>query len=269
MAGHLQGSNLFNLTGETALVTGGTGHLGFAIASGLSEHGANVIIGGRDLDRCTAAAKKIEADTGNKCFAVELNISSREGIGRGMQEAARKAGHFNILFNNAAFAAPNSLEKMTEEEWQIGFDGTATATMYCMQEAIAHLEASPVDNRSIINIASIYGVVSPDPGMYGDSGFNNPPNYGAGKAAVLQLTRFAACHLASRKIRVNAISPGPFPNPAVQKNSWFIEQLEKKVPLSRIGQPEDLKGAAVFLASKAAGYVTGHNLLVDGGWTAW
>lgn len=269
MAGNCQEGNVFNMKGETALVTGGSGHLGFAIAEGLSEHGATVLIAGRDQAKCDAVAEKIRAKTGNSCYGIEFDIGSRSAIRAGLKQAVQKTGALNILINNAAFAAPNSLEEMTEKEWQIGIDGTATAVMYCIQEATSYLEASLVNNRSIVNIASMYGVVSPDPGMYGDSGFNNPPNYGAGKAAVIQLTRFSACHLASRNIRVNAISPGPFPKAEVQKNKWFIEQLSARTPLKRIGAPEELKGAAVFLASRASSYVTGHNLLVDGGWTAW
>jgi len=115
----------------------------------------------------------------------------------------------------------------------------------------------------------MYGVVSPDPRIYGDSGYDNPPNYGAGKAAIIQFTRYAACHLAAKGIRVNAISPGPFPNPKVQENKWFISNLKNKVPLGRIGQPGDLKGAVVFLASEGSSYITGQNIVVDGGWTVW
>ena len=115
----------------------------------------------------------------------------------------------------------------------------------------------------------MYGIVSPNPVIYDGTDYANPVNYGAGKAALLQLTRFAAVHLAGKGVRVNAISPGPFPSPAVQRNTTFIKRLEEKVPLGRIGQPEELKGAVVFLASDAASYITGHNLVVDGGWTIW
>ena len=115
----------------------------------------------------------------------------------------------------------------------------------------------------------MYGTVSPDPSIYGDSGYDNPPNYGAGKAAIIQFTRYMACHLAKDGIRVNSVSPGPFPSPEVQENKQFITNLEKKTPLGRIGQPYEIKGIVVFLASAASSYVTGQDIHVDGGWTSW
>jgi gluconate 5-dehydrogenase len=122
---------------------------------------------------------------------------------------------------------------------------------------------------SIINIASMYGIVSPNPALYRGTEFFNPANYGSGKAAIIQFSRYTACFFAKYGIRVNAISPGAFPNQKVQKDQIFLERLCEKVPLGRIGQPEELKGAVVFLASRAASYITGINLVVDGGWTAW
>ena len=121
---------------------------------------------------------------------------------------------------------------------------------------------------SIINISSMYGMVSPDPSIYGSSGHNNPPNYGAGKAAIIQFTRYTACHLAKKGIRVNSVSPGPFPKPDVT-DMRFISNLKKKTPMGRLGQPHEIKGVIVFLASQSSSFVTGTNISVDGGWTAW
>jgi NAD(P)-dependent dehydrogenase (short-subunit alcohol dehydrogenase family) len=125
-------------------------------------------------------------------------------------------------------------------------------------------------DASVINISSMYGMVSPDPRIYGRSGMNNPPHYGAAKAALLQYTRYAAVHLAPEGIRVNAISPGAFPPEAAQqRDPAFTAALTQKVPMGRLGRPEDMAGAIVFLASSAARFVTGANLPIDGGWTAW
>jgi gluconate 5-dehydrogenase len=171
--------------------------------------------------------------------------------------------------NNAFFGYEGKNEKnipaMPEEMWAMGIEGTANVVFRCIRSAASLMKKG----GSIINISSIYGIVSPDPSIYGTSGFNNPPAYGAGKAAVLQFTRYAACHLASKGIRVNSISPGAFPNKEVQENKKFISNLKRKIPLGRIGEPEDLAGAVVFLASDASSYVTGSNIVVDGGWTAW
>ena len=122
---------------------------------------------------------------------------------------------------------------------------------------------------SIINIASIYGTVSPDPEIYENSGFDNPPEYGAGKAAIIQFTRYIAVHNAKYGVRANSISPGPFPNQTVQKNKKFMNNLKRKIPMNRIGHPNELKGITIFLASNASSFLTGENIHVDGGWTAW
>lgn len=115
----------------------------------------------------------------------------------------------------------------------------------------------------------MYGVVSPDPKIYGDSGQNNPVNYGAGKAAVLQLTRYCAAHLAKKNIRVNSVTPGPFPNLKRNVSADFLNNLSNKTMLGRVGKPEEIVGAVILLASEASAYMTGSNIVVDGGWTAW
>jgi NAD(P)-dependent dehydrogenase (short-subunit alcohol dehydrogenase family) len=123
---------------------------------------------------------------------------------------------------------------------------------------------------SIVNIASMYGVVAPDPELYqGDVSLNNPANYGAGKAAIIQFTKYTAAYYAKYGIRANSISPGSFPNPKVQQNASFIKRLSAKSMLGRVGQPQELQGVVILLASDASSYITGQNICVDGGWTAW
>ena len=122
---------------------------------------------------------------------------------------------------------------------------------------------------SIINIASMYGVVSPNPEIYGTSGQNNPPFYGAAKAGIIQLTKYLACHYVKDGVRANCISPGPFPNLDTKMNKDFIENLSRKTPMNRVGQPAELQGIAVLLASDASSYINGQNIGVDGGWTVW
>jgi NAD(P)-dependent dehydrogenase (short-subunit alcohol dehydrogenase family) len=113
-------------------------------------------------------------------------------------------------------------------------------------------------------------MVSPDFSIYDESpAFLNPPHYGAAKAGVLQLTKYFACYLGKFNVRVNAVTPGPFPSQSVQQDEEFVGQLRKKNPLGRIGEPDDLKGAFVYLASEASSFMTGQNIVLDGGWTAW
>jgi gluconate 5-dehydrogenase len=132
-----------------------------------------------------------------------------------------------------------------------------------------HMIASK-SKGSIVNIASMYGIVSPYPQVYTNHPtFHNPPAYGAAKAGIIQFSRYSACHLAPYGIRVNTISPGAFPNSKVQKDTDFIEELEKRIPLGRIGLSHEIADPVIFLLSDKSSYITGHNLVVDGGWTAW
>lgn len=258
---------LFDLTGKVALVTGGAGHLGSAISEGLAEAGAAVYIASRNEPKCQALAQAIGERTGAKATGLTLDIASMDSVRHCVRRVAEEAGRIDVLVNNAVFVAGGRLEDMSEENWLKGIDGGLHSVFRCMQAVIPIMEAG--GSGSIINNSSMYGIVSPDPSIYGDSGQNNPPNYGAAKAAVIQLTRYAACHLAHKGIRVNAFSPGPFPKPQTQQMKWFMANLERKNPMGRIGQPCELKGVVVFLASDASSYVTGVNIPVDGGWTAW
>ena len=121
----------------------------------------------------------------------------------------------------------------------------------------------------IINIASMYGLVAPDVSIYDNNDFYNPANYGVGKAGIIQFTKYIAAVYGKYGVTCNSVSPGPFPNPSVQEHSEFIESLAKKVPLGRIGKPEEIKGVIALLASDASSYINGANITIDGGWTIW
>ncbi|MFZ1076514.1 MAG: SDR family oxidoreductase [Nitrosotalea sp.] len=259
--------DLFNLKNNVSVVTGGAGHLGLALSEALAEAGSDVYIVSRNEEKCKKAAKSIQKCTGANVKGLSVDISSMISIIKCFNEIVKKSGRIDVLVNNAAFAPLKKFEKMSDEDWIRGIDGTINGVYRTTKAAIPIMEKNK--GGSIINISSMYGTVSPDPSIYGNSGFDNPPNYGAGKAAIVQFTRYLACHMAKKGIRANAVSPGPFPNLKVQKNKTFISNLEKKTPLGRIGLPYELKGITVFLASKASSYVTGQNIHVDGGWTAW
>ncbi|MBI3032827.1 SDR family oxidoreductase [Candidatus Woesearchaeota archaeon] len=264
MAAH----NLFDLSNKIIVVTGGAGHLGKSISEGLAEANAIVFIAGNNLEKCQMVAEEINLKFNLKTTqALELDINSSNSINACFKNITQKHGKIDVLINNACFGKGGTIEDISEENWTDGINGTINGVFKCIQAVIPHMNRNK--GGSIINIASIYGVVSPDPNIYGDSGFNNPPNYGAGKAAIIQFTKYAACHLGTKKIRVNAISPGAFPDEDVQKNKNFITHLNKKIPLGRIGRSDELKGITIFLSSDASSYITGANIMVDGGWTAW
>ncbi len=255
---------MFSLKNRIAIVTGGVGHLGSKITGVLAEYGAKVYV----LDINENSKELISELFGEKLNIkyLKCDLSSKEGIEKSFNEIYQSENRIDILINNAFYGKGGELETITDENWLSGIEGTVTNYFRCIKETSKYMKES---GGKIVNVASMYGVVSPDPSIYSDSGFNNPPNYGAGKAAVIQLTKYSAVHLAKYNIRVNAISPGPFPSPAVQKNEEFVKNLEAKVPMKRIGNPEDLMGVVLLLASDASSYITGQNILVDGGWTSW
>ncbi len=258
-------NSLFSLQGKVALVTGGYGHLGRAISLGLAEAGAEVYVLGRSQKKFEAAFQ--EEKLPNLYFQ-HCDISDTESIKAAFQEVNAQHQRLDILLNNAFYSAGQNPEQLTDEQWALGIDGNLNSVYRCIREVIPFMKEQ--GSGKIINVASMYGVVSPDFNIYKESPASlNPPHYGAAKAGVVQLTKYFASYLAPDGIRVNCVSPGPFPNPQVQQDETFMAQLSRKNPMGRIGQPDELKGAFVFFASDASSYVTGQNLMVDGGWTAW
>ncbi len=250
----------FKLDGKVAIVTGGYGHLGRAFVEALHEAQAKVYVAARNKDRFLDVFK----DTKNVEF-VYLDILDTNSIKKAFSFVYNENGKIDILVNNAVSLDFGSAF-MDDETWNRGVDGVLNSVFRCIREVVPYMKKG----SSIINISSMYGMVSPDFRIYnGFEQFMSPPHYGAAKAGVIQLTRYYAIKLANKGIRVNCISPGPFPSKFVQKFDGFVENLKSKVPLGRIGEPKELKGALVFLASDASSFITGHNLVVDGGWTIW
>lgn len=252
-----------DLTDNTIIVTGALGHLGFHISLGLKELGASVIA----LDINDESSERIQALEQAGVEFHRVDISEPDNIDAFFALLKKKDVPVHGLVNNAYYGEAGGLEMLSFNEFLRGIEGSAGISFMMLQKTLPFLKQT---KGSVVNIASMYGMLSPDPRLYEKSpAFNNPPNYGAGKAALIQLTRYAACYLAKDSIRVNAISPGAFPNSKTQEDADFIARLEKKMPLGRIGKPEELIAPIAFLLSEGASYITGHNLVVDGGWTIW
>jgi len=255
----------FLLNERVAVVTGGYSHLGKSISEALAEAGAAVTICGRSRDKYYHVLGKQNKPG---ISFVEIDISCTSSIKNAFKEVYEKHGSIDILVNNAIYSKGNSPEKMKDKDWNYGVDGVLNSVFRCIREVIPYMKKAKKGN--IINISSMYGFVSPDFRIYeGNPDFFNPPHYGAAKAGVIQLTKYYAVYLAKYNIRVNCISPGPFPSQIVQKNRRFIEKLSAKVPMARIGEPNELKGPVIFLASDASSYIAGQNIIVDGGWSIW
>ena len=264
-------SQMFSLAGRKAVVTGGGGHLGSILCQGLAAAGAAVHLLGRNAEKLAATAQKI-ANQGQKATYEVLDLRNVDEIGTFATRFTEREGSLDILINNAYGGPTNTLDKATAEQYRDAYEIAVVSAAELVKWLLPAMKSAAATHgdASVINIASMYGHVSPDPRIYGDSGQNSPPYYGAAKGALIQYTRYAACHLASCGVRVNAVSPGPFPPIGFREaKPEFYQQLINKVPMQRIGLPEDLIGPVVFLASQSARYVTGINLPVDGGWTAW
>lgn len=261
------GADLFRLDGRIAFISGAGGHLGSVIARGLGEAGAHVILNGRDKNKLEILASALQIE-GISSEVSSFDIMDTDAVKTTLGAMER----LDIIVNLAYTGRPGSLDTATGDDFDLAFKSSVTASFEITRAAIPALEkaVAVVGHASVINISTMYAQVSPDPALYGASGLNSPPFYGPAKAGVTQLTRYLASHLGGRAIRVNSISPGPFPTADIQaEKPDFIERLAEKNPLGRIGQPVEMKGAVIFLASDASTYVTGINLPVDGGWTAW
>jgi len=256
--------NLFDIKNKKILITGGYGYLGSEMTKALIDLGAVVIVLGRDEEKGNKLSS--EMSKRENYFFYQCDVSDHNNIKSAIETIKNDQDYFDVLINNASYGSAEKFEEFNEEDWVKGIDGTIN-NFFRVTKSFIPLLKKP--GAKIINIASMYGMVSPDPKIYGNSGFDNPANYGAGKAAIIQLTKYLAVHLAKDGINVNSISPGPFPSRKVQENEEFIKQLNAKVPLMRIGKPDELVGAVLLLASDASSYINGHNLVVDGGWTIW
>ncbi|MFT5443439.1 MAG: NAD(P)-dependent dehydrogenase (short-subunit alcohol dehydrogenase family) [Myxococcota bacterium] len=263
---------LFDLTGRGIGLTGGSSELGCAMALGLAKAGATVVICGRTPSRLEAVVAQAKSLSLAGTVVAELaDVGKDEDIERVLDRVAREAGNVSGWINNAhpAQAAVSRAEpfmELSRARFEAGVSSAVGSFALATQAAAARMQ----NGGAIVNVASIYGVVSPQPGAYANAPqFASPPAYGAAKAGIIQLTRHAASSLAPRGIRVNCISPGPFPSQEIRQQEGFIDDLCARIPLGRVGDPNEIAGPVVFLLSQAASYVTGHNLMVDGGWTSW
>lgn len=262
-------TELFNLKNRNAIVTGGYGHLGKGIVDALLSCGCNVIVAGRSKEKYL---KAFDEYSGNSHHFLEIDIMSSESIEKCFSEAHKRFGDIDILINNAYSVKGNSQEKMSDNEWNYTMEGVVGSTFKTIRAIIPYMKQQYTGK--IINITSMYGIVSPDfENLYtGDNceKLTNPPHYGAAKAAMIQLTKYYAALLGKYNIYVNAISPGPFPNKMIQKeNPEFINRLKSKNPLNKVGTPQDLAGVIALLSSSASDFITGQTFQVDGGWTIW
>lgn len=261
--------DLFSLARKNVLVTGATGHLGTAMAWGLAEAGANVLVNARSAKHCAVLVNDIH-NAGLQAEIAAFDVTDEEAITSFFSERPEIALHG--LVNNAYAGGAGTIETSDAIAYQNSYDMSVVCAHRLLRHALGGLRRAVKEtgDASVINIASMYGIVSPDLRVYDKPEGANPPFYGAAKAALVQWSKYAACEFGHEGIRVNSVSPGPFPAKSVQQLAPdFIARLVQKVPMRRVGQPNEIKGVVVMLASSAATYVNGTNISVDGGWTSW
>lgn len=258
-------AQLFDLSGRVALITGGTGHLGSAMARALAEAGASVVITSRDPQKAATAAEALPQVGHARHFGATLDHMQPETLPQHFADIVQQAKKVDILVNNGHAAQGSDWTTVTPEQFN---QQLANATGYFELSRIFRQHV--VDRQaagSIILLGSMYGVVASYWDAYDGICPASPVAYHALKGGIVHMTRHLAAYWAKDNIRVNCLSPGPFPTEKVPAE--MVARLTTKLPMKRMGKAHELKGAIVFLASDASSFMTGQNLLIDGGWTAW
>lgn len=272
-------SELFDLHGKVAIVTGSLGLIGKNHCEALVDAGANLVLTDMNGSECEKFASHLSGRFGNRMIrGYGADITSPEDVEKLRDFALREFGTIDILVNNAAindkFEDPAALFEQSKFEnyplelWNQSINVNVTGMFLCSQ--IIGKVMADKGKGSIINVASTYGVVAPNQDLYLDENgvqkFYKTPAYPVTKGAVISFTRFLAAYWGEKGVRVNTLTPGGVEN---GQDQFFINEYSKRTPLKRMAQPGDYKGALVFLASEASSYMTGSNLVVDGGFTIW
>jgi NAD(P)-dependent dehydrogenase (short-subunit alcohol dehydrogenase family) len=263
-------NQLFDLTGKVAIVTGGAGLLASEHAIALSMHGAIVVLADFNKEKCDAAVEILKQD-GVNASAKYCDVTKKESWQSLLEEVVSEFGKVDILVNNAGFTNQSKsanfdagFEDFPLEDWNAIMDVNLTGCFLGCQVIGKHMLKN--NKGSIINIASLYGVVSPNHKIYPGTRISQPVAYSVSKHGVVALTKYLATLWAEKGVRVNALTPGGIFN---GHEGLFLERFQQLNPIGRMSDKSELRGGIVFLASDASSHVVGHNLIIDGGWTAW
>jgi NAD(P)-dependent dehydrogenase (short-subunit alcohol dehydrogenase family) len=261
---------LINLDGRVALITGGAGHVGSAMGEALAELGAKIIVLDSTQEICALESERIENLFDVEALPMAIDLSDERAVRSAPDTVLKRFGRLDILVNCAAMVNTSDMngwivpfKEQGIEVWRLALEVNLTAPFILTQIFADALTVS--GHGSVINVVSIYGMVGPDMRLYEGTNLGNAAAYGVSKGGLLQLTHWLATVMAPA-VRVNAIAPG-----GIWRNQpeAFIKRYVERTPLRRMGNEEDFKGAVAYLASDLSAYVTGQNLVVDGGWTVW
>ena len=254
-------NSLFGLEDKVVLITGATGQLGHEICKAYLEAGARIIGADKELN-----SKKM-IDSG-KADYISMDIANKKSVTDSFAQACSKYDRLDILVNNAGVNVFEPFEERAEESFDLVMDTNLKGTFFCIQEYVKHIKERE-GKGNIVNIASFYGLISPDFRIYTDCKRKNPEVYGATKAGVIQMTKYFAVHLAQYNIRVNSISPGGIFNPESPQGEDFIKNYSYRCPMGRMADADEIIGGLLYLSSDASTYTNGHNIVIDGGFSCW
>jgi len=258
--------DLFSLEGKVSIVTGAAGHLGRGITKALLTAGSQVIGIGRNENALKELIESNDKYRGEIKYYT-CDVTDENLFHDVVSDVIANYGTIDVLVNNAYGKQNEDFYDLSKDLWYQALESSLTHYFTCTR-AISK-EFLKKGNGAIINIASLYGFLGTDQRAYKPIGSITPLHYSVAKGGVLQMTRYFATLWAEKGIRVNAISPGVFPPKKGPEKPDYMHELTTRVPMGRIGQPEDLAGAIILLASDASSYITGQNIVVDGGWSVW
>jgi len=268
-SGKIDVKKLFDLSGRVVVLTGASGLLGTQYAIGLSQAGANVVLADIDYNRCNQLASDLQKKYDVDPLPVRVDITSKQSIKKMISQTIKKFSKIDVLVNNAVYPESKkerlvAFDKFPLLSWNKALAVNITGMFLSCQEVSRIMLRQK--NGVIINVSSIYGLVAADQRIYGNSGLNSSVVYAVTKSAVLNLTRYLASYWQKTGIRVNTLSLGGVEN---KQSPDFIKNYSYKTMIGRMARKDEYVGALLFLASDASSYMTGANLIVDGGWTAW
>ena len=257
--------DLFNVRDKVIVYTGATGLIGKALSKGLAESGAKLVIIDVDHEKSREFARSLKEKFGTDALGIGVDISNRKEVQDAKEKVMEKFGRIDALVNGAQNKTANffqSFEKYSDQDWddvmRVNINGVYLCSQIFGEEMVKNKKGN------IVNFASTYGVVSPDPNIYVGTDMGCPVAYSTSKGGVVMFTKQLAVYWSEHNIRVNAITPHGVHN---NHQKRFVDNFSARSPMRRMSEPEELIGPLLFLLSEASSYVTGHNLMVDGGWS--
>jgi|TARA_B110000438_G_scaffold264952_1_gene277948 NAD(P)-dependent dehydrogenase (short-subunit alcohol dehydrogenase family) len=261
-------SKIFNLSNKVIILTGASGLLGTEYAHGLSQAGANVVLADLNFETCKKLSLNLNKKYGVDSFPIKLDVTKTNSINTMIKKVIKKFLKIDILINNAIFSESGNTKTKFEnydlDIWKKGLDVNLTGPFLCCQEVGKIMKKQK--NGNIINISSIYGLVSPDQRIYGNTKIIKSAMYAVTKSSILNFTRYLASYWREDGIRVNTLSLGGVEE---NQNPIFKKNYSNKTMIGRMAKKDEYVGGLIFLSSNASSYMTGSNLVIDGGWTAW